>query len=87
MHAGTFSLFGLGAATLPLPDAVLAGSVQGIEDQAVSEAMNSWTSLSQKAAPAEATKHVEKAWDTPISEAVFQRRLDDAKNTPKDTAA
>ena len=49
------------AATLPLQDAILAGSVEGIEDQAVGEAMNNWTSLSQKSTPAEATKHVQKA--------------------------
>ena len=88
VHADTFSLFDLSctAATLSLQDAILAGSVQDIEDQAVSEAMNSWTSLSQKAAPAEATKHEQKPWDTPISEAVFQRLLGDVKNTPTDTA-
>ena len=72
------------AATLPLQDAILAGSVQGIEDQAVTEAMNSWTSLSQQAVSADATKHVQKAWDTPISEAVFQRLLDDVNNTSID---
>ena len=73
-------------ATLPLQDAILTGLVQVIEDQAVSEAMNSWTSLSQKAAPAEATKHVQEALDIPISDAVFQRLLDDVNNTPTDTA-
>ena len=48
--------------------------------------MNSWTSLSQIATPTEATKHVQKACDMPISEAVFQRLLDDINNTPTDTA-
>ena len=55
------AFFASAAAALPLLDAIQAGSVQGTEDQAVTEAMNSWISLSQKAVPAVATKHVQKA--------------------------
>ena len=57
------------AATLPLQDAILSGSVRGAEDPAVSSATKIWTSLTQSLIPVEATK----ACVTPAVSTVYQQ--------------
>ena len=69
------------AATLPLQDAILAGSVQSIEDHTATEANSIWIARANTTIPTELTKHVQKAWDTPITTAIFNRLLDDDSNT------
>ena len=59
------------AATLPLQDAILARSVHGEEDQAMRSAILEWTKISQSTIPANALKHVQKPWDSPVTASVY----------------
>ena len=74
------------AATLPLQDAILARSVHGEEDPAVTSEILVWTKISQSTIPANALKHVQKAWDSPVTASVYQKLLVDPRNTPIDAA-
>ena len=74
------------AATLPLQDAILARSLHGEEDLAMSSAILVWTKISQSTIPANALKHVHKAWDSPVTAFVDQKLLADSHNTPIDAA-
>ena len=69
------------AAWLPLQDAILAGSVQSIEDHTVTEAKSIWMARANTTIPTETTKHVQKAWDTPITPAIVNRLLHNDSNT------
>ena len=72
------------AATLPLQDAILAESVQSIEDHTVTEAKSIWIARANITIPTETKKHVQKAWDTPNTTAISNRLLDDDFNTLTD---
>ena len=74
------------AATLPLQDAILARSVHGEEDPAMRSAILVWTKISQSPIPANALKHVQKAWDSPVTASVNQKILADQHNTSIDAA-
>ena len=65
------------AATLPLQDAILSTSVHGEEDPAVESAILVWREISQSTIPANALKHVKKAWDSPVTTSVYQKLLAD----------
>ena len=47
------------AATLPLQDAILAGSIQSMEDHTVTEAKSIWMARVNTKIPTETTKHVQ----------------------------
>ena len=70
------------AATLPLQDAILSKFVHGEEDPAVRSAILVWTKISQSTIPANALKHVQKAWDSPVTASVYQKLLAGPHNTP-----
>ena len=75
------------AATLPLQDAILARSVHVEEDPAMRSAILVWTEISQSTIPANALKHVQKAWNSPVTASVYQNLLPaDPHNTPIDAA-
>ena len=71
---------------LPLQDAILSKSFHGEEDPAVSSAILAWTEISQSTIPANALKHIQKAWDRPVTASVYQKLLVDPHNTPIDAA-
>ena len=71
-------------ATLPLQDAILAGSVHSIEDHTVTEAKSIWMARANTTIPTETTKHIQKALNTPITTAISNRLLDDDSNTLTD---
>ena len=73
------------AATLSLQDAILSGSTQGAEDSAVSLTTKIWTAQAQSATPVRATRHIEKAWDTPMAAKVVEKILTDDSHTQSDT--
>ena len=55
------------AATLPLQDEILlASSLAGVEDKDVSNGRATWNGLAMANEPIEASKHIQRAWDTPI---------------------
>ena len=74
------------AATLPLQNAILSEPIQAAEDPAVSSATTTWTSLTQSSVPVEATRQIQKAWDTPGAATVYQKILADDTNTATDIA-
>ena len=84
VHAGTFSLSA--AATLEHQNAILAWSVQIIEDYTNTEPKSIWMAKANTIIPTEASKQIPKASDTPITAAIFQRLMDDDSNTPRDMA-
>ena len=45
-----------------------------------------WTKISQSTIPANALKHVQKAWDSSVTASVYQKLLADPHNTPIDAA-
>ena len=45
-----------------------------------------WTKISQSTIPANALKHVEKSWNSPVTASVYQKLLADPHNTPIDAA-
>ena len=86
VHAGIFSLLASAAATLPLQDTILARSVHSKEDHTVTEAKSIWIARANTTIQTETTEHVQKAWDTPITTAIFKKLLDDDSNTLTDMA-
>ena len=85
-HAGIFSFLASAAATLPLQDTILARSVHGEEDPAMRSAILVWTKISQSTISVNELKHVQKAWDSPVTASVYQKLLVDQYNTPIDAA-
>ena len=75
------------AATLPLQEAILAPSIQSsnTEDHAVTEALETWHTVTDAAEPADASRRVQRAWDEQIADTVFQQMLS-AQNLPIDQA-
>ena len=74
------------AATLPLQNAILSEPIKAAEDPGVSSATTTWTSLTQSSIPVEATRQIQKAWDTPGEATVYQKILVDDTNTATDIA-
>ena len=76
----------LASAIINIPDAWChyLRSIIDSEDLEVSSATTFWTSLTQSSNPVEATKHIQKAWDTPAASTVCQ--MADYTNTPTHTA-
>ena len=72
------------AAMLSLQNAIISKS--GEDDPAVKSAFIVWTEISQSTIPANALKHVQKAWDSPMTASVYQTLLVDPHNTPIDAA-
>ena len=75
------------AATLPLQDAVLAPTINSntTEDQAVTEALNIWHSMTDAAEPVDICRHIQRAWDEQIVDTVLQHLLA-TQNAPIDQA-
>ena len=46
-----------------------------------------WTKISRSTIPANALKHIQKAWDSPVTASVYQKLLADPHNTPIDAAS
>ena len=65
---------------------ILAGSVQSIEDHTVTDSKSIWIARPNTTIPTVTAKYVQKAWDTPITTAIFNRPLDDDSNTLTDLA-
>ena len=74
------------AATLSLQNVILFEPIKAAEDPAISSATTTWTSLTQSSIPAEVTRHIQKAWDTPVAATVYQTILADDTNTATDIA-
>ena len=74
------------AVTLPLQNAILYEPIKAAEDQAVSSATTTWTSLTQSSIPVEAMRHIQKAWDTPVATTLYQKILADDTNKATDIA-
>ena len=63
-------------ATLPLQDEILlASSLAGVEDEDVSNARSTWNGLAMANEPIEASKHIQRAWDTPINTTDYNESL------------
>ena len=60
------------AATLPLQEAILAPSIQSsnTEDHAVTEALETWHTMTDAAEPADASRRVQRAWDEQIADSL-----------------
>ena len=83
LGAGIFSFFlAQAGAKLPLQDAILSKSVHGEEDPAVRSALLVWTKISQSTIPANALKHIQQAWNSPVTTCVYQKLLANPHNTP-----
>ena len=64
------------AATLPLQDEILlASSLAGVEDKDVSNARATWNGLAMAKEPIEASKHIQRAWEAPITTAAYNEIL------------
>ena len=74
------------AATLPLQNGILSKSVQDEEDPAMRSTILVWKKISHSSIPANALKHIQKAWDSPVTVTVYQKLLADSCNTPIDAA-
>ena len=60
------------AATLPLQDEIiLASSLAGVEDKDVSNARATWNGLAMANEPIEASKHIQRAWNSEIITAAY----------------
>ena len=60
------------AATFPRQDEILfASSLARVEDKDVSNARATWNGLEMANEPIEASKHIQRAWDTPIITAAY----------------
>ena len=61
----SFAFLASVAVTLPLQDEIfLASSLAGVEDNDVSNARATWNGLAMANEPIEASKHIQRAWDT-----------------------
>ena len=54
------------AATLSLQEAILPDQVHSTADLAVSMSLSVWKTLTPDGQPSNTTKHIQKAWDTPV---------------------
>ena len=56
------------AATLFLQEAILSASVAGADDTAVSNIKTTWSCLTE---PSDLSKHIQRAWDAPVTIAAY----------------
>ena len=63
------------AATLPLQEVILSSSLAEVEDKAVSIAKASWLNISNTIEPLDSIKHIQRAWDTPVTTATYNNLL------------
>ena len=64
------------AATFSQQDEILLASLlAGVEDKDVSNARATWNGLAMANEPIEASKHIQRAWDTPIITAAYNEIL------------
>ena len=73
--AGTFRLFASAAATLPLQTEILSASLRNIEDADVTNTLAIWNSLAKSTEPNEASKHIQRAWDSPVTTTAYTNFL------------
>ena len=59
------------ATTLPLQEAILLASAAGADDTAVSNIKTTWSCLANKIEPSDLSKHIRRAWDAPVTTAVY----------------
>ena len=83
VHAGNFSLSGFGCSYTPTPRRYPV-QVRGEEDPVVRSAILAWTKISQSIFNANALRHIQKAWDSPVTTTFYQKLLSDSCNTPID---
>ena len=63
------------AVTLPLQEAILSSSLAEVDDKAVSIAKASWLNMSNTIEPLDSLKHIQRAWDTPVTTATYNTLL------------
>ena len=74
--AGTLRLLASAAATFPHQGKILlASSLVAVEDNDVSIARATWNSVAMANEPIEASKHIQRAWDAPITTAAYNEIL------------
>ena len=59
------------AAMLPLQEAILSSALAGVDDKAVSITKASWLNMSNTIEPLDSLKHIQRAWDTPVTTATY----------------
>ena len=84
MHAGTFSLLGL-SCSHALQEAILPVQVCITDELAVSMTLSVWKILTPDGQLSDTTRHIQKAWDTPIVRKIYNGLLISC-DTPVDKA-
>ena len=67
MLAGTFRLFGFSCGHAPTPKEILSASLRNIEDADVTNTLAIWNSLAKSTEPSEASKHLQRPWDSHVT--------------------
>ena len=62
-------------ATLPLQKEILSASLRNIEDADVTNTLAIWNSLSKSTEPSEASKHIQRAWDSHVTTTAYNKLL------------
>ena len=60
------------AATLPLQAEILSASLRNIEDDDVTNTLTIWNSLAKSTEPSEASKHIQRAWDSHVTTTAYK---------------
>ena len=63
------------AATLPLQEEILSASLRNIEDADVTNTLAIWNSLAKSTEPSEASKHIQRAWDSHVTTTPYNEHL------------
>ena len=75
MLAGTSAFLASAAATLPLQKEILSVSLRNIEDADVTNTLAIWNSLDKSTESSEASKHIQRAWDSHVLTTAYNELL------------